>query len=272
MSDVPGVADGGADEFEPGSGDDEITEEEDIEGSDAAGDGGDGEDAGDGEEEEREADDEGHARQVREPQRKESRYQRAIREAREAKREAQQLRERFEQAQRQPAHPQGPSQEELRRQEQQFLESLRLMDPTEAIIAVRDRERQQFSQVLQQVHVSSLDRQDRADFNAEARSDPAMARLKDQVEAAVTEARRLGNYAVTRKDIFYRMYGEEMAMRRQTDRPRQQREAKRRVERQTTRSVSGRGEGVRERAPAANSAEADAAAIAEMKRRGVPIW
>lgn len=238
------AADGGADEFELGG--DGEAEEGEIDGDEAGGGAetaeGDGADEGDADEavpEEQE--------DVAPQPRRESRYQRAIREAREAREEARReraLREQLERTQAQPRQT-APDPDAQRRQREQFLERLRMMDPAEAALAVADYERQNFARALQAVRADSFDRQDRAEFNIAARDDPAIARLRDRVEEAIQLARQQGNFTLTRMDLFYRIYGEEMAARRRTQPARQQREAQRRVQAQTTRPASGRGEAPR---------------------------
>jgi hypothetical protein len=277
MSDVPRAPDDGADEFEPGGRDDEIEEIE--EGAGGPGEGIDG--GGDTAEEDPDEDeglegsegDAGRTRGVSRPESpRESRFQRNVRLRREAEAKANALEERLARLENSQRQPQQPDPETLRRQEREFLESLRMMDPVDAANAVASRKEQQFVQALQAVRMEGLDRQDRSEFNLAARADPAMGRLRPQVESAIAEARRMGNFSVTRMDIFYRLYGEEMAARRNTERPRQQRSAQRRVAAETTRPVSGRGEGARGRRPEEGTRESDDAIIADMRRRGVPLF
>lgn len=221
--------------------------EDDEEAPDEVEDGeGDGEDAGGDDEAEGDADDEGDGRQERQTRHVESRYQRNRREAQEAKREAADLRRRLDDLERRgPSAPQGPDPQAAARAEQEWLQSLELMAPAQMAIAIRDRERQMMGAALQQTEARLLDRQDRADFRRLCETDRSARRLAPQVEQMIADARRNGNYSLDRETAFTFVYGTEMRARARVETPRQRAAAGRRVQRQTVRPGSGRGDAPR---------------------------
>lgn len=244
-------ADDGAEQLDLG-GDGEVEEVEtevDGEADDGA-----GQDGADGE-----ADDDAAEDEQEPPQRqvaRESRYQRAIREAREAREEARSLRAEFERSRSQPQQPQ-PDPQAQARAEQEFNERLRLMDPADAIVAVRDRERQTMVQALMQIEGRNIERADKSEWKASVGTSKARARLADEVEAVIAAARARNDYQTTRETVFWTLYGREMESRSRAAAPGQQRAAQRRVASQTTRPASGRGEAGRPaRRPAEDADEA----------------
>src|SRR5260221_4055467 len=144
-------------------GDEELDLGENEEAEIDEGDEGDGEDAGpddEGEGDAGDAEEEGQARHVDRPRsRGESRYQRLANENRELKRQIEDVGRRIEQR-----PQQGPDPQAAAREEQEFYQSLELMPPAQAIMAVRDRERRLMGSVLQQTETRLADRQDRRDW------------------------------------------------------------------------------------------------------------
>lgn len=243
MSDDPR----GEDDQEFGDGGDDEGQEPEIEAD------GEGDDAEADAELEADGEDEPEA-EVARPQRRESRYQRNERTAREAKEEARQLRERLDrlEGQRNQTPPDPAAQQ---RADAEELERLRLMDPVDALHYVRQQERQRLGQYMQGVEGRIADRQDKSEFDAACREDKAMLRLAPEVERHIADARRQGNYTLARQTVADLLYGQEMRARRREGTPRQQREAQRRVARQTVRPGGGRGEVPRQRRQADGDAD-----------------
>lgn len=255
MADEKETVNGDGDEFETG-GDGEIEEADvdEVETGDEPDE--DGTDEGDSEEPEE--------RQVAQPRRQESRRDRAAREHRET---IAQLQREVADLRGQRQQPTAPDPQAVERQEREFIESLRLMDPVDAAIAVRNRERQQLGQYIAGVEGRTMDRMDKQAFDSAARTDPAIKRLAPEVERYIAAARAQGNWSLERMTVFDAMYGRELRMKRQEALPRQQRQAQRRVASQTTRPTDARGDSQRTRRPADDSVEA-----ARERLRGQPLW
>lgn len=224
----------GTEELDLGE-DEEVEAPEDDEGDEDAGGDDEGEgDAGDDEGEEREA------RHVERPRsRSENRAQRQAQENRE-------LRRRLEELERRPAErPQGPDPQAAAREEQEFYASLEMMAPAQAIMAVRDRERRLMGGALQQTRTELIDRQDRRDWARDCETNKTKARLAPKVEEMISNARNRGNYDLDRETAYKYALGDEIDRRGRTEAPRQRAAAQRRVQRQTVRPGSGRGDAPR---------------------------
>jgi hypothetical protein len=221
--------------------------EDDEEAPDEVEDGeGDGEDAGGDDEAEGDADDEGDGRQERQTRHVESRYQRNRREAQEAKREAADLRRRLDDLERRgPSAPQGPDPQAAAREEQEFYQSLELMAPAQAIMAVRDRERRTMGMALQQTRAELLDEVRKQRWETSCESNWTKARLSPQVQTMIDTARRQGNTSLDYETAYRWALGDEIDRRSRVETPRQRAAAGRRVQRQTVRPGSGRGDAPR---------------------------
>ncbi len=234
-----------SDRREPLPGNEELDLGEDEEAEIPEDDEGDGEDAGADDEGEGDAGDdegeEGQARHVERPRsRGESRAQRQANENRELRRRLEELERRGTEQ-----RPQGPDPQAAAREEQEFYQSLELMAPAQAIMAVRDRERRLMGSVLQQTEARLLDRQDRSDFARLCETDRSARRLAPVVEQMIADARRSGNFSLDRETAFTFAYGKELRERGRTETPRQRAAAGRRVQRQTVRPGAGRGDAPR---------------------------
>lgn len=182
------------------------------------------------------------AAEERRPSRAQSRIQRLQQERDEARRqaaEAEGYRRALEQRNQQAA-PVDPYAQQ--RAEQEFLASLQQMDPYQAAIAIRDRERAQVGNALVQMQRDNAERLDRMEFNSLVRTDAEARRLAPEVERLVSQARAGGDYQTTRQTVYELLYGREALARRQGLVPRQRAQAQRRVAQQTTRPASGRGD------------------------------
>jgi len=169
----------------------------------------------------------------------ESRVQRLANEARD-------LRRRLEEVERGRSQPQQQADPYAgARAEQEFVASLELMSPSQAMIAVRDRERQIMGAALQQQQATLLDRQDRRDWEQSCRDNRTRARLAPQVEQMVADARRQGNFNLDRETAYKYALGDEIDRRGRAEAPRQRAAAQRRVASQTTRPGNGRGDAPR---------------------------
>jgi hypothetical protein len=266
MSDLPDgnreAAETNADEeLDPG----EIEEAEGGDEEDAADGEGDGEDAGS----EADEDAEGQARQV--APRRESRRARLGRENAELRERIARLEGANEAQRRQPQGPAADPQQ-AQREEQAFRESLELMTPGQAALAVADRREQRIGAAFAQMQAQTRDEIQREAFNAKADRGGAYGQYRDKVIAAIEAERARGNYAVTYEAAFRYLVGEDVIRKTERAGTRQAKNGAARVRQQTTRPTNGRGDGARPSArPAADSYEADLALVNDAVKRGIPI-
>jgi hypothetical protein len=175
-----------------------------------------------------------------------ARHRRPSQTERRALREARELRERLDRLERERSQPAPIDPQAQQREEQAFWESLQYMDQGQQLRAVRDRERGLYVQGLNQVRGETLDAIDRTRFETRAENSPARRRLSSEVERHIADLRRAGNYNATRDQVFHLLLGMEVDQKANVAGPRQRAQARARVERETTRPGSSRGDVVRE--------------------------
>jgi hypothetical protein len=128
------------------------------------------------------------------------------------------------------------------RDEAQFRESLQMMLPHEAALAVVERSERRMAAQLQQARVEGFDRADTAQFEALRARDRAAERLAPQVEATMAAARAQGDFRFSRVDIFDFLRGREIRLKGPAAAQQQRRAGAARVAAQTTTPTGGRGD------------------------------
>lgn len=134
-------------------------------------------------------------------------------------------------------------------------------DPAAAQQWMWDIGQQQFGQAIASSEQRIMDRQDQREFDALCRSDRLAARYKDQVERDVQTLKSQGMIYVDRQMLLDRIVGQDMRRRASQEGPRQRAQAQRRVQRQTTRPGSGRGDGAANRGRRGSEDEDDIALL-----------
>lgn len=175
-----------------------------------------------------------------------TRHRRPSQTERRLQREARELRDRLDRVERERSQPAPIDPQAQQREEQAFWDSLQYMDQAQQLRAVRDRERGLYVQGLNQVRGETLDAIDRTRFETRAENSPARKRLSSDVERHIADLRRAGNYNATRDQVFHLLLGMETDQKASAAAPRQRREARARIERETTRPGPGRGDVARE--------------------------
>ncbi len=150
----------------------------------------------------------------------------------------------------------------------EYYENLRNqgVDPYDAMQQTVQRERQLFGAALQQQENIRFERDDARDFRNLTQRKPLAKKYEAAVERAIIATRPAGNYVTTREQVYYLLIGQDMDEKASRETPRQQRDAQRRVARQTTRPGGGRSDGAR-----STSRSGDDIESARNRTRGVPI-
>jgi hypothetical protein len=147
-----------------------------------------------------------------------------------------------------------------------------MMSPLEQAEFIANEKAQQFQQAMLFQSLQNEDRLDKRDFDFAARTDRTRAQYKDRVEQELAVERQAGNLRATREDIFYRLYGRDVAERAARAAPRQRRAAAANVARQQTRPGGARGDGASGgRRPAPGTPEDDDRIIEEGFRNGMRL-
>jgi hypothetical protein len=147
-----------------------------------------------------------------------------------------------------------------------------MMSPLEQAEFIANEKAQQFQQAMLFQSLQNEDRLDKRDFDFAARTDRTRAQYKDRVEQELAVERQAGNLRATREDIFYRLYGRDVAERAARAAPRQRRAAAANVARQQTRPGGARGDGAAGgRRPAPGTPEDDDRIIEEGIRNGMRL-
>jgi hypothetical protein len=170
----------------------------------------------------------------------ENRVAKATREAAEARREAAELKRRLEDMERKSAAPPQP-----RETVEQFRARLDSMDPVARVDYLRQLDREEMQQSLQQIRFESQDSADRTEFEALAARNPAAAKMKDDVEKALADMRRTGQTA-PRKTILAYLIGQRALERAPRAKGKAERNAAASRDRHAARPGSGRGDAAAE--------------------------
>ena len=166
--------------------------------------------------------------------------------------EAQRYRERLERTERELAELKARAQQPAApafdpaaqaRAEQEFLASLDMMSPAEAIRAIDQRRTAQFQQAIVAQQNVITDRIDKQAYDAEARTSPIHQRYRERVETALRAEHAVGNFRATRADVLAYLVGQDAIQRAGRAAPAQQRRAAARVNGQRVRPVNGRSDG-----------------------------
>lgn len=156
-----------------------------------------------------------------------------------------------------------------RQQAEQRQQALEMMSPLQQAEYIANEKAQQFQQAMLFQSLQNEDRLDKRDFDLAARTDRTRAQYKDRVEQELATERQAGNLRANREDIFYRLYGRDIADRAARAAPRQRRAAAANVARQQTRPGGARGDGASGgRRPAAGSPEDDDRLVDEYFKSG----
>jgi hypothetical protein len=266
MSDLPDPQSGEEEldlgEIEEADGEEGAGPDEDA---DAEGDAGD-----DGQEQEEEGDVEPPPRQGRksQAQRWRERSERDRAAAAETRRELDALKNQFSGFS-QASQTRQPDPAQARQQAEWRQAQLEMMSPLQQAEFIANEKAQQFQQAMFYQSLQTEDRLDKRDFDLAARTDPTRARYKGQVEREFAAERQAGNLRASREDIFYKLYGRDVAERAARAAPRQRRAAAANVARQQTRPGGARGDGAAGgRRPAAGTPEHDDMLVEQYFKEG----
>jgi len=158
------------------------------------------------------------------------------------------------------------------RQEQEFYQSLELLQPSEAYQRLMQRGQAQMGQALQQLQFNQQDLADQTRFDASCARSPTREAYREKVEDYRAQQRRIG-FVIGREEAFHLLYGRDAEARANKARPGQVRAGAARVAQQRTQPTGARSNmSPQGRRPAPNSIEADWAAIAEADAKGIKVW
>jgi hypothetical protein len=157
------------------------------------------------------------------------------------------------------------------RAEQEFYASLELMAPAQAYQTLMQRGQQQVGQVLQQLQFNQNDLADQTKFEASCARSPVRETYREKVESFRQEQLRRG-FICSREEAFHIIFGRDAEARSNKARPAQARAAAARVAGQRTQPTGARSNMSTSRRPAADSTEADWAAIDAAVARGEKVF
>jgi hypothetical protein len=170
----------------------------------------------------------------RAPTRGENRVQTALRRAEEAERRVREADERIAALERNTRQPPRESAEA-------FQARLAAMDPVERLETLRNLDRQEFGQALQNLTFTTQDAADQVQFDALCARNPTAAKLKDEVDRRLADLRKQGQNA-PRANILKFVLGERALSKEPRARGRAERDAAARRDRQSARPGSGRSD------------------------------
>ncbi len=157
------------------------------------------------------------------------------------------------------------AQQQAAQQEQEMLLRMSAEEQTQYFY---QKGRREVANELQQIRNVQADQTDRMAYAARAATSPMRARLSDRVEAVLQQARAQGRNE-SREVIYKYLLGDELDSKAAKAVPGQRTAAAARVAGQRTRPGAGRGDA----APASRTSRNDPEAeMAEMRRRGIPLW
>jgi hypothetical protein len=147
--------------------------------------------------------------------------------------------------------PAAPPQIDQAAADRAFAESLRMMAPDEAAMAVGHRVEQRMAQQMQRLELGAADRIDAQEFRSIQGAEPAAKRLADRVEQTLASERSQGRNP-SRLTIYTYLLGEELRTRAATAATTQRRAGASRIAAQQTRPGNSRST-----APAPDGRRAD---------------
>jgi chromosome segregation ATPase len=151
---------------------------------------------------------------------------------------------------------------------QQEQEMLQRMSGEEQTQYFYQKGRREVANELQQIRNVQADQTDRMAYASRAAASPMRAQFSDRVEAVLQQARAQGRNE-SREVIYKYLLGDEMDRKAAKAVPGQRKAAAARVASQRARPGGARGDA----APAARDSRNDPeSAMAEMRRRNVPLW
>lgn len=195
--------------------------------------------------------DEGTPRQgpveVRQPSRAERRFQELSRRAKEAEEKAARYEREAQEARFIRERNQGPDlQAQIAQRRREELERLReeariSQDPTAYLDAQRRHDREDFDARIGALQAQQIDSGDRAAFDRMCDRNPAVAAIRDKVEAEIANLRRQGGNA-GREAVAYYLLGQAAVQRAGAAKTRQSKRAANGIEREAARPVRSRSD------------------------------
>jgi hypothetical protein len=186
----------------------------------------------------------GEEGQVDRPSRAQARVETALREAREATSKAAALEEQIRQL------TQNQSRSSAERDE---AEQLARLDPYERAEFLAARAERNTGNAIQQLRQEMADNTDKATFAASCAANPTLARVKDEVESTLSEARRNG-ITLQREALAAYLIGQKILAKAPAARARAGKQAVERVNRERARPANGGSDSTGGRNRDANSA------------------
>lgn len=252
----------GDDDFDP-SFDEDFSDENFDEGQVSEGDGDDAASGGDGpggEHPAQSADDaeldgqaEGEAR-VSRPNRAQARVETALREAREAREQAARLEEQLRAIQ-----TQGSRESDARAEEARIAQ----MEPWERAEYFARRAEERTNQTVQGLRQEMAEHTDRAAFAAECAANPRLAKIKDEVERRLVEARK-GGVTLPRRTLAAYIIGEKVLTEAPKARAAAERKAAGNLSRERARPTGGGSD-----APASRTRDEKSARMARLESASI---